>query len=145
VEGLEPAEAGRAGGQAAGEPLLLEPSSSHPIYLLLDEIQLVRDWDKWVRRIHDAGKFRVYVTGSTSKLSSREVADALRGRSVDFPVFPFSFREFLKAKGFSVGDAETLSYLDERGRVLRCSRSTSPSEGSRGSSSRIARRRRGRC
>jgi hypothetical protein len=98
---------------------MFEPSSSHPVYLLLDEIQLVRDWDKWVRRIHDTGKFRVYVTGSTSKLSSREVADALRGRSVDFPVFPFSFREFLKARGFSVGDAETLSYLDERGRVLR--------------------------
>jgi predicted AAA+ superfamily ATPase len=98
---------------------MFEPSSSHPIYLLLDEIQLVRDWDKWVRRIHDTGKFRVYVTGSTSKLTSREIADALRGRSADFPVFPFSFREFLKARGFSVGDAETLSYLDERGRVLR--------------------------
>lgn len=41
-----------------------------------------------MRRIHDAGRFRVYVTGSTSKLTSREIADALRGRSVDFPVFP---------------------------------------------------------
>jgi len=98
---------------------MFEPSSGYPVYLLLDEIQLVRDWDKWVRRIHDAGRFRVYVTGSTSKLTSREIADALRGRSVDFPVFPFSFKEFLKAKGVSVSDAETLSYLVERGRVFR--------------------------
>lgn len=98
---------------------VFEQSSSHPVYLLLDEVQLVRDWDKWVRRIHDSGRFRVYVTGFTSKLTSREIADALRGRSVDFLVFPFSFREFLRAKGVSVGDVDTLSYLEERGRVLR--------------------------
>ncbi|MEM4569559.1 MAG: ATP-binding protein [Thermofilaceae archaeon] len=97
---------------------LFKPNPGHPIYLLLDEVQLVADWDKWVRRIHDRGGFRLYITGSTSKLTSREIADSLRGRSADYLVLPFSFREFLKARGFEVGDAEVLTYLEERGRVL---------------------------
>jgi predicted AAA+ superfamily ATPase len=98
---------------------MFEPDVSRPIYLLLDEVQLVNDWDKWVRRVHDSEKYRIYITGSTSKLTSKEIADALRGRSVDYTVFPFSFREFTKAKRAEIRDPETLSYLEERGIVLR--------------------------
>jgi predicted AAA+ superfamily ATPase len=90
---------------------MFEPDVSRPIYLLLDEVQLVNDWDKWVRRVHDSGRFKIYIAGSTSKPTSREIADALRGRSVDFTVFPSSFREFLKAKGAEIRDPETLAYL----------------------------------
>ena len=89
-----------------------------PIYLILDEVQLVRDWDRWVRRASDSGKYRIYVTGSTSKMTSREVADSLRGRSVSYTLFPFSFREFLRARGAGVPDLGVLPYLEERGRML---------------------------
>ncbi|MEZ0345631.1 MAG: ATP-binding protein [Infirmifilum sp.] len=97
---------------------LFNPDPRWPVYLLLDEVQLVRDWDKWVRRVHDSGRYRLYITGSTSKLSSREISDALRGRSADYLVLPFSFREFLRARGLEVEDATLLGLLEERGRVL---------------------------
>jgi predicted AAA+ superfamily ATPase len=38
--------------------------------MLLDEVQLVNNWDKWVRRVHDSGRFKICVTGSTSKLQA---------------------------------------------------------------------------
>jgi len=43
---------------------------------------------------------RIFITGSSSKLLSKEIATSLRGRSLSFKLFPLSFREFLKFKGF---------------------------------------------
>ena len=88
-----------------------------PIYLFLDEVQTVRDWDKWVRRVFDSRKFRIYITGSSSKILGREIPRSLRGRSVDFFVFPFNFREFLRAKKFEINELEVL--LEKRGRLLK--------------------------
>ncbi|MEM3785897.1 MAG: ATP-binding protein [Nitrososphaeria archaeon] len=95
------------------------PREQTPIYLLLDEIQNVIDWDKWLRRIYDTGKFRIFISGSSSKLSSKEIATALRGRCIDFTVFPFNFREFLKAKKVALEDVTVLGHLEERGKVLK--------------------------
>jgi predicted AAA+ superfamily ATPase len=96
---------------------LYKPDKAYPIYLLLDEIQNVKDWDRWVRRVNDEGRYRIYITGSSSKLSSREIATSLRGRSISYTVFPFSFREFLRAKKFEIKDVNSLVYLEERGSV----------------------------
>ena len=71
-------------------------------YLFLDEIQNVKGWESGVRRLHDTGRFRIYLTGSSSKLLSREIASRLRGRGVSFELLPFSFREILRAKGVKV-------------------------------------------
>ncbi|MGB9895961.1 MAG: ATP-binding protein [Thermoproteota archaeon] len=98
---------------------LFVPKENMPIYLFLDEIQNVRDWERWLRRVYEGGKFRIFISGSSSKLSSKEVATALRGRSIDFTIFPFSFREFLKAKKVELENIEVLSYLEERGKILR--------------------------
>lgn len=95
------------------------PTEKKPIYLFLDEIQNVRDWDKWLRRIYDSNRFRIFISGSSSKLSSKEIATALRGRSIDYIILPFSFREFLKAKNFVIKDINVMTYLEERGRILR--------------------------
>ncbi|MEM0243217.1 MAG: ATP-binding protein [Candidatus Aenigmatarchaeota archaeon] len=98
---------------------IFTPDEKSPIYLFFDEIQNVRDWDKWIRRIYDSGKFRIFISGSSSKLLAKEIATSLRGRSIDFVIFPFNFREFLKAKKFEIGDIKILSYLEERGKILR--------------------------
>lgn len=90
-----------------------------PVYLFLDEIQNVKDWDKWVRRIHDQGNYRLYLSGSSSKLLSREISTSLRGRNVDVVVFQLSFREFIKIKGVNFKKG-LLEYLEEeRGKILR--------------------------
>lgn len=66
--------------------------------LLVDEPQNMPKWEKWIRRMHDRG-IKIYVTGSNSKLLGSEIATALSGRKKEHEVFPFSFPEFLKAKG----------------------------------------------
>jgi predicted AAA+ superfamily ATPase len=66
--------------------------------LLIDEPQNMPKWEKWVRRLHDR-KVKVYLTGSNSKLLGTELASSLGGRKKQHEVFPFSFSEFLFAKG----------------------------------------------
>jgi len=68
-------------------------------YLFLDEIQVVDRWEKFIRRIVDNEDIRVYLTGSSSRMLSSEIATSLRGRSLSFEVSPFSFREYLKHLG----------------------------------------------
>ncbi|MFQ6129918.1 MAG: ATP-binding protein [Candidatus Hadarchaeaceae archaeon] len=98
---------------------IFEPDEAKPTYMFLDEIQNVRDWDKWVRRIHDERRFRIFVTGSSSKLLSREIATSLRGRCLSFVLYPFSFAEFLEAKNYSFESLADIQYSGEKGKVLK--------------------------
>lgn len=65
-------------------------------YLFLDEIQLVDGWEKFVRRIADM-KYHISVTGSNSKMLSKEIASTLGGRFMIVNVYPYSFSEYLNA------------------------------------------------
>ncbi|MCU0726875.1 MAG: ATP-binding protein [Planctomycetes bacterium] len=67
--------------------------------LYLDEVQLVPGWEGLVRRLMDGGGVEVFVSGSSAKLLSREVATSLRGRGIEVLVHPFSFREALRHAG----------------------------------------------
>lgn len=66
-------------------------------YFFLDEIQNVEDWPTLVRRIFDSKLAELYLTGSSAKLLSKEIATSLRGRSVATEIWPFSFDEYLLA------------------------------------------------
>ena len=98
---------------------IFEPEEAKQTYVFLDEIQNVRDWDKWVRRIHDERRFRIFITGSSSKLLSREIATSLRGRCLSFTLYPFSFAEFLKAKKYLLESLAEIQYSEEKGKVLK--------------------------
>ena len=76
------------------------------LYLMLDEIQEVDGWEKWVSTIHALGKASVVVTGSNAKLLSRELGTVLTGRHLEMTVLPLSFREYQ-----SFGATEPLSRL----------------------------------
>jgi predicted AAA+ superfamily ATPase len=67
-------------------------------YLLFDEIQEVPGWEKFIRRLLEKNAYRIFITGSSSKMLSKEISTALRGRSLPFRIFPLSFREYLAAK-----------------------------------------------
>jgi predicted AAA+ superfamily ATPase len=71
-------------------------------YFFFDEIHNVKDWEIGIRRIHDTKRFQIYLTGSSSKLMSKEIATQLRGRAIRFEIFPFSFREICSAKGIKI-------------------------------------------
>ena len=89
------------------------------VWLFLDEIQNVSLWEKFVRTCLDE-KIKVFITGSSSKLLSKEIATSMRGRTLTYPIFPFSFKEFLLAKNFKVQNlyssaekARLINLLDE--------------------------------
>ena len=65
-------------------------------YLFLDEIQNVDGWEKFVRRVADM-KYRINITGSNSKMLSKEIASTLGGRFMIVNVFPYSFKKYLSA------------------------------------------------
>ncbi|MBI3190846.1 ATP-binding protein [archaeon] len=73
------------------------------IYLFLDEIQNVYGWEKFVRTVIDNEKAQVYITGSSSKLLSKEISTSLRGRTITYNMYTFNFAEFLEAKKVKLG------------------------------------------
>ena len=75
----------------------LFPQFAHEkIWYFLDELQNVKGWEAYARRLVDSPKVQLCLTGSSSKLLSEEIATAMRGRSVPIEVFPLSFGEYLR-------------------------------------------------
>ena len=72
--------------------------------IVLDEVQNIKNWEKWVRRTMEKENVQIVMTGSTSSLLKTEVSTALTGRSLTLEVFPLSFHEFLKFKGVVLED-----------------------------------------
>ncbi len=71
--------------------------------LFLDEIQNIPEWERWVRGRSETENLKIIITGSSSRLLSREVGARLTGRHVSFEIFPLSFPEFLRFKGVTMG------------------------------------------
>lgn len=72
------------------------------LFFFFDEIQNIKGWEVFVRRISENQKVRVFITGSSSKLLSREIATSLRGRTLSYPLYPLNFNEFLRFKGLTL-------------------------------------------
>lgn len=82
---------------------------NNPKYILLDEIQNLPKWELFVNRLQRQG-FNLIITGSNSKLLSKELSTHLTGRHSLITIFPFSFQEYLK-----LADKElTSSEINER-------------------------------
>lgn len=64
-------------------------------YLFLDEVQNVEGWALVLRRMLGTKNVQIYVTGSSAKLLSKEIATSLRGRSLSIEILPFSYLEYL--------------------------------------------------
>ncbi|MBI2176276.1 ATP-binding protein [Candidatus Woesearchaeota archaeon] len=79
---------------------VLKPGRSH--FVILDEVQNVPEWERWVRTMHELGKAKIVVSGSSSKLLSGELATVLTGRHLDILVSPLSFKEFLRFKNIEI-------------------------------------------
>lgn len=68
------------------------------IYLLIDEIQEVREWEKAINAFLVDLNIDIYLTGSNAYLLSSELATHLAGRYVEIPVYTLSFSEYLQFK-----------------------------------------------
>ncbi len=68
------------------------------IFVFIDEIQEIKDWQKTLKRIYDLHpEFKLFITGSNASLLKEELGSFLAGRFSYFEIFPFNFREFLQA------------------------------------------------
>ena len=76
-------------------------SKGKRLYLFLDEVQKVRDWQDAVNSFRVDLDCDIYVTGSNSKLMSSEISTYLTGRYVSIPVYTLSFKEYLDFKADS--------------------------------------------
>ena len=80
---------------------LYPENTGKKLYLFFDEIQEAPSWQKFVRRLHERKEFEICITGSSSKLLSKEIATELRGRTLTHTILPYSFHEFLIAHGIA--------------------------------------------
>ncbi len=70
----------------------------HRCFLFLDEVQNVEGWPLVIRRLLDTKDMEIYITGSSAKLLSKEIASSLRGRSLSIEIQPYNFIESLAAE-----------------------------------------------
>lgn len=77
-----------------------------PSIFFLDEIHVIPGWGKFLRRILDKG-YKVFVTGSSSKLGLKEIPTELRGRTRNYGIFPLDFQEYLRFKNIPYQDLDS--------------------------------------
>lgn len=70
--------------------------------IFMDEIQNIPGWEGWVRGRCETENIKIFVTGSSSQMLSREIGTKLTGRNVSFEVYPLSFQEFLRFNNLEV-------------------------------------------
>lgn len=71
------------------------------LHCFLDEIQLCSGWEGFTDRLLRVEHMGVYLSGSSARLLAHEVGTAMRGRALTWELFPFSFSEFLDARGIA--------------------------------------------
>ncbi len=85
-------------------------------HLFLDEVQSVREWQKFVKSVYDSETFaKIFVTGSNSALLRGDYATLLSGRYVTDHVYPLAFREILANNGI----ADRIDLIGKKPLVLK--------------------------
>jgi len=90
--------------------LALNSVYENPKYILLDEIQNLPKWELFINRLQRQG-YNVFITGSNSKLLSKELSTHLTGRHSLITIFPFSFQEYLELKDKELTSSEKKAML----------------------------------
>lgn len=90
-------------------------TSLHDVYMFFDEIQLIPGWEMFVLRVYKNYCKHIFITGSTAKMLSEEMASALRGWPDEYREYPLSFSEYLSFK-----DIKADRYSEE-GRAMMAS------------------------
>lgn len=83
-------------------------NSTDKHYLLLDEVQQVKSWEKVINSFLVDANVDIYITGSNAYLLSSELSTLLSGRFVEIKMLPLSFKEFIDFNTQSNGSPEDL-------------------------------------
>lgn len=82
-----------------------------------DEIQNIEGWERFVRRLYNAGN-KIVITGSNARMLSRELGTHLTGRYLQVEIYPFSFQEYLAMNEIPV-NAKTLYTTNGRTTMVK--------------------------
>lgn len=82
-----------------------------------DEIQNIEGWERFVRRLYNAGN-KIVITGSNARMLSRELGTHLTGRYIQVEIYPFSFLEYLAMNEIPV-NAKTLYTTTGRATMVK--------------------------
>ncbi|MGL4485207.1 MAG: ATP-binding protein, partial [Anaerovoracaceae bacterium] len=93
-------------------------------YIFLDEVQNVKNFELVINSFRATENVSIFVTGSTSKLLSGELATHLGGRTLQFRIMPFCFSEFYQFTGSADAETALTEYLEWGGLPLVCKAST---------------------
>lgn len=92
---------------------------SGKIYLFLDEIQELEDWQRALRKLYDGVRgLKIVVTGSNSSLLKGDYATLLTGRTIPYEVYPYSFKEMVAARGL-ITDFNAPTLLSRKAKLRR--------------------------
>jgi uncharacterized protein len=72
--------------------------SAETVYCYFDEIQVIPGWEAFIDRLLRTENCLIYLSGSSAKMLSKEIATQMRGRALSWEIFPFSFLEFTDHK-----------------------------------------------
>ena len=78
----------------------LMPKDVEEVFLFVDEIQNVENFEPVINAYREEGNVSVFITGSNSYLLGGDLATKLTGRYIEFDLFPLSFREWLDMRAF---------------------------------------------
>ena len=82
--------------QKLHEEIIEISKTGRNIYVFLDEVQNLKNFEKIIDSLHLRPNIDLYVTGSNSFLLSGELATLLTGRYVEMHILPFSFKEYIE-------------------------------------------------
>jgi len=71
-------------------------------YLFLDEITAINGWEGWLARVHEQTKGKLKIIAASSMRTTSNITKPLRGRSIEYELFPLSFTEFLAFKNIKI-------------------------------------------
>lgn len=95
--------------------------SNQKKFIFFDEIQEVKNFESWILRFHAAnkGKVKIFLTGSSSGLSSNEISTYFTGRNITIKIFPLDFKEFMSFEKIEIPEKAEYKNLFSKQEIIR--------------------------